>query len=76
MTSQNLLDKGGLGEMTLREREDKWQKHVIAALWVALGLWIAVTAALLSASANGLLDSFEVHTIPGWPIPSWPIGWP
>lgn len=76
MISQSLLHEGGLGEMTLREGEDKWQKHVIVALWVFLGLLIAITVALWYASANGLLQSLAVHTAPVRPIPSWPIGLP
>ena len=76
MISQNRLHEGGLGQMALRESEDKWQKHVIVALWVFLGLLIAITVALWYASANGLLESLAVHAAPGWPIPSWPVGLP
>jgi hypothetical protein len=76
MTSHDLFHGGGLGEMTLRESEDKWQKHVILALWVAIGLLVVSAVALWCANANGLLESLAVHAIPGWPIPSWPVDLP
>ncbi len=84
MTSQDLLQEGGLGEMTLRESEDmtlresedRWQKHVILGLWVVLGFLIAIAVPLWCANANGLLESLAAHSVPGWPIPSWPVGLP
>jgi polyferredoxin len=76
MTSQDLLHRGGLNETTPEEGQARWQKHVLGALWVLIGLLIGGAVVFAWADANGLLDSFAGHTTPSWPTGSWPVGWP
>jgi hypothetical protein len=53
------------------ESEAKWQKHVVAALWVFLALLIVLCVALVYGKANGLF-----HPMPGETTPPWPVEWP
>jgi hypothetical protein len=62
--------------MTPTEHHDKWQKHVITALWLLFFLGVAVAAVFAWAGANGLPEWLTVHKIPPLPVPSWPSGWP
>lgn len=50
--------------------EVKWQKHVMAFLWILLALFIVVGAALLYADGHGLFQTVPNRTAP---LPhSWP----
>ena len=49
------------------ESEVKWQKHVMTALWICVGLLIALSLALVLAEGNGLFQSS-----PNGPLPAWP----
>jgi hypothetical protein len=71
MTNPNPLHQTQAGHATSEESEAKWQKHVIVALWVVIGVLVAVAAALMWAAANGWFGSSGVQTIPSWPT-SWP----
>ena len=57
--------------MTSTESEDKWQRHVVIALWLLLGLVIAAATGFAWAGGHGLLGSPADHA-----ISSWPVGWP
>jgi hypothetical protein len=51
------------------DSEAKWQKHVIAGLWIFILLLIVLSGALAYAKTHGLFDSFHDHTplLPAWP---------
>ena len=65
MKSQSLLDE------TVLVSEDKWQKHVVVALWICVALLIAITGMLLYGKAHGLFESFPADTRS---LPPWPTG--
>lgn len=71
MTNHGLHHEGGWGDKTPTETEDKWQKHVIIALWLLFGLLIAVAGVFLWTSTRGSVGS-PIHQT----IPSWPVNWP
>ena len=50
-------------------REEKWQKHVIAVLWIFLALFVVLSATLWYAETHGMF-----HSAPGRNLPSTP--WP
>ncbi len=52
MTSQDLLDHGGLGEA-----EARWQRHVVISLWISLAFLVSACIALLYANTHGLFRS-------------------
>ncbi len=71
MMSQNLHYGGGWDERTQTEIEAKWQKHVVIALWLLLGLVIAVAVVFVLTRSHGSVGSSIRQ-----PIPSWPVSWP
>ena len=54
------------------EREAQWQRHTIVALWVGIGLLIAITGGLLYGRAHGLFQSSpdRLPSAPSWPVDS------
>ena len=77
MTGHNVSNEVGWGKKAAGndpgESEDKYQKHVIVALWTLLGILIAVSVLLIWGEDYGLLQSFASHSIG---FPSWPVSWP
>jgi hypothetical protein len=47
--------------------EEKWQKHVVAALWISFALLIALSAGLVYARNHGLFQSLHDQTPPAAP---------
>ena len=63
MTSQHVLVEG--------ESEARWQKHVMAALWVCIALLVALAVGLVYAKAYGLFQPGAGSAAPAWPA-EWP----
>jgi hypothetical protein len=77
MVSQNLVHNDGLdgpaGDANWEDRQPSegnvWQKHVLTALWIVLGVVMVVAVALGWAVFHGY---FAGHTEP---TPPFPNGW-
>jgi hypothetical protein len=67
MRTEHLFHHGGWGETD--DTEAKWQKHVIVAMWVALGIFIAVATGLFYGEGHGFFKSS--HDYPAAVAP-WP----
>jgi hypothetical protein len=52
-----MIARGLIGKGSLARSEAKWQKHVMAALWVAFALLIVIGAGFVYAKAHGLFQS-------------------
>jgi hypothetical protein len=66
MTGQHVLDRGGGVD-----REAKWQKHVVVALWVCLAVFALLCITLLYAKTHGWF-----HATPAGVAAPWPASWP
>jgi hypothetical protein len=71
MTSEHLVHESGLGEMN----GDKWQRHVIVALWVLIAIVMVVAAGLFYEKGHGF---FRSHASPdhATQVTPWPDGQP
>jgi hypothetical protein len=69
------LHHSGLGEGASDEdaRHDKWQRHVMAGLWVCLAIFLAAVIGLMIGEDHGL---FGKATTPERTAPTWPGAWP
>lgn len=49
--------------------EEKWQRHVMAVLWVSLALFVLITTALVLAEGRGWFHSVPEQSAPPrvWP---------
>jgi len=66
MTNQGLHHQTGIeGE----KAEAKWQKHVMTAVWVALALFVSLTASLVYWHYRGAVRPSPDHATPVAPWP-------
>ena len=71
MTIHDLHHYGGMGD--LDGGEDKWQRHIVIAIVVALALLLAVTVGLTYAETHGY---FQASSSQATPVAPWPEGPP
>ena len=71
MKSQDAFGKPGGMEYVRApvESKAKWQKHVMAALWISLALVLAIGAVLVYAETQGW---FQSAPAPATRVPAWP----
>lgn len=66
MMPQKLLDKSGLDESA-----EKWQKHVVVALWILFLSLLALSVGLVYGKTHGLFQSPPQNATPPW-VEGWP----
>lgn len=70
--TQNLLHNDPMGRhVPDDDREAKWQRHVVVALWIIIAFVITAAIGLSFAASRGLFES-QNNTA----SPAWSVGWP
>jgi len=76
MRTQRLMGNEGRMDSAAapEEREEKWQRHVMAGLWIFLAALVTACIVLVYAEGSGRLPTGPNHAKDKVPEPAWPVG--